>query len=131
MTSVKIEKQQVFVLNALVIIVMIVLNVFLYYDGKGADVTRYSFSSIFLLGLIMLVIFSPGSGPDEDYHYNTSLALSNVLLGRDNISEVEQEYVFDYDRFINANTNFVKVYSELFDFDEIDKILDSVKKYIE
>lgn len=104
-----------------VVLVMIVLNVFLYYDSKGADITKYSFISIFLLGLIMLVIFSPASGPDEDFHYNTSLALSNVLLGRDNISEVEQEYVFDYQRHINANSNFKEVYNKLFDFGKIDK----------
>lgn len=103
-----------------VILVMIVLNVFLYYDSKGANITKYSFISIFLLGLIMLTIFSPSSGPDEDFHYNTSLALSNVLLGRDNISEVEQEYVFDYLKHVNHNRNYEKIYTELFNFGDID-----------
>lgn len=103
-----------------VVLVMVVLNVFIHYDSKGADITKYSFISILLLGLIMLVIFSPASGPDEDFHYNTSLALSNVLLGRDNISEVEQEYVFDYSKHVNKNENFIKVYTGLFNFGDID-----------
>lgn len=103
-----------------VVLVMMVLNVFLYYDSKGADITKYSFISIFLLGLIMLTIFSPASGPDEDFHYNTSLALSNVLLGRDNISEVEQEYVFDYVNNFNANNNFQKIVEDIFRIRTID-----------
>ncbi len=48
-------------------------------------------------GLIMLLIMAPGSQPDEDQHYYTSFKLSNLIMGNENLDEMEEEYYIQMD----------------------------------
>ncbi len=43
-------------------------------------------------GLIMLLIMAPASQPDEHTHYYTAFRLSSLMMGRENLNEMEEEY---------------------------------------
>ncbi len=73
-----------------------------------------------ILGFIMLMTIASSAGPDEDYHYYTSIMMSNVLLGHDNLAEVEKEYKYDYDTHLNTNNNFNREFDRLLDRGSID-----------
>ncbi|WP_044935208.1 DUF2142 domain-containing protein [Pseudobutyrivibrio sp. LB2011] len=87
-------------------ILFIAINVFLIIC-KG-DITRCSWLIMLSLGLIMMVIMSNGSGPDERYHYYSAYMLSNAMFGKENLAVYEDNNVFDYDLHYNTNNNFLK-----------------------
>ena len=100
------------------ILLYFVINIIL---RRGLNhVVRKPFGYIFLLGMVMLLILAPSSGPDEDYHYSSSLMLSNALLGNSNITEAEEEYIFDYEVHYNSNNNFKRLEDDIFSNREID-----------
>ena len=66
------------------------------------------------MGACMMVMMAPMSAPDEMYHYDSSLILSNVIMGKDPL-QVPSEYC-DYAGFVghyNANASFVKVIHDI------------------
>ena len=64
-------------------------------------------------GIIMLIIMAPGSGPDDVYHYYSSMALSNKFLLRDNADEMENRYRSDLPIHSNKNSAFIETYEGL------------------
>ncbi len=94
-----------------ILLVFAVLNI--YWTNRGKNVERYAFVIIFLLGLVMMLLLTPGAGPDEDFHYNSSLQMSNIMLGREAVNEIEKEYNFNYEVHTNANRNYLKLWKGL------------------
>ena len=68
---------------------------------------------VLYLGIIYMMIITPFSGPDEDYHYKQTLILSNEILGKENVLEIEDTYL-DYDGF-TSHTNNGKGYKRIID----------------
>ena len=64
-------------------------------------------------GLIMMLILAPGCGPDDIYHYYSSVTLSNKILGRSNINEIERVYESDLPIHHNTNKALVETYEGL------------------
>lgn len=46
-----------------------------------------------VIGLIFVVVLTPISGPDEEYHYRAALQVSNKLLGKENPDIIEDLYI--------------------------------------
>ena len=89
------------------IIVFIALNLCLLWKEKGI---RYLAPVVLTAScLVMLLSLSPGSGLDDEYHYYSSVKLSNIMMGRENAGEVEETYRYDLKPDINANYNFLNV----------------------
>lgn len=65
------------------------------------------------LGLVFLIIITPISGPDEDYHYKQTLILSNKIIGKENAYEIEDLYL-DYEGF-TTQTNNGAAYNRIID----------------
>lgn len=62
-------------------------------------------------GLIMLLIFAPGSQPDEIYHYDSAMKLSNIILGEsENINQAPST-LEQKNQHYNRNDTFVKLLS--------------------
>ena len=71
---------------------------------------------VIIFGLILTVIMSPGANPDEGLHYESTLQLTNKLLGED-IETIDAAYV-DYDSW-GDHTNVSYSYNRLLrDFNE-------------
>lgn len=64
-------------------------------------------------GIIMMLIMSPASGPDEAYHYYSSFELSNVIMGRQNIGLVDEQYRHKFTDHYNNNEDFQKVLDDI------------------
>ena len=61
------------------------------------------------LGMIMFLCFTPASGPDEGYHYYSAYEISNVILGKEDIGEVDPEHIPYFSIQDNTNAKFVYV----------------------
>ncbi len=105
------EMVNVFALIAIVT-VFLMANIWLALKDRG--VVSYALPVTLLAGFMMLVLLAPGSAPDEKFHYYSSLKLSNVLLFRSNINEMECEYEFTLEEMRNANDSFVMQKEGLF-----------------
>lgn len=68
-------------------------------------------SMIIIYGLILIVIMSPGANPDEGLHYEQTLQVSNVVMGKENPYSVDDAYT-NYDSW-GDHTNVSYSYNRL------------------
>ena len=66
---------------------------------------------VVIYGLILIVIMSPGANPDEGLHYEQTLQVSNVVMGRENPYSVDDAYT-NYDSW-GDHTNVSYSYNRL------------------
>lgn len=77
------------------------------------DIKWFSLAVLLTAALVMFFIMAPGSGPDDKYHYYSSMKLSNILMARDNAYEIENRYRSDLPTHYNTNKAFVEEYEGL------------------
>ena len=87
------------------------VNVCYVLRDKGTE--KLALPVLITSGLIMMLLLAPGSGPDDIYHYYSSIGLSNKLLLRDNINEIEKKYKSDLPIHHNTNTALVETFEGL------------------
>lgn len=87
------------------------VNLCWFLREKGTDVL--SIPILIASGLIMLFILAPGCGPDDSYHYYSSMVLSNKIMLRDNTDEIERKYESDLPIHRNTNKALVETYEGL------------------
>lgn len=80
---------------------------------KDKGTAWLSVSIVLAAGLIMMIILAPGCGPDDRYHYYSSMVLSNKILARDNINEIEKKYESNLPIHHNTNTALMQTYEGL------------------
>lgn len=104
------KRLNIFAICALVSI-FVAANIYGIYNDISSE--WRSLPVLVASGFVMLFIMAPGSGPDEIFHYYSSFKLSNIILGRQNVLEVENKYRYDLPIHHNTNESFIKVYDEL------------------
>ncbi len=70
---------------------------------------------VFFLGISYMCATSPFIHPDDDYHYNSALYMSSIILGQNDVQYIEEEY-FRPDKFnlySSDNDAFVRMNNEL------------------
>lgn len=87
------------------------INVSYVLRDKGVE--KFALPVLITSGLIMMFILAPGCGPDDIYHYYSSIGLSNKLLLRDNINEIEKKYGSDLPIHHNTNTALIETFEGL------------------
>lgn len=68
---------------------------------------------VIFMGLIYIVMITPISGPDEDYHYKQTLRLSNKIMFKEDVSLIEDLYL-DYEN-LTTQTNNGRGYKRIID----------------
>lgn len=99
---------------AMIAIIGTILLIFIWGVLHYAPLKNTAPILILGMGLIMMAIMSPLSGPDERYHYLSAYKLSNLILGQDDIESVDLNYYIDDDLTLHYNNaeNFVAVYKK-------------------
>ncbi|SDH59830.1 Uncharacterized membrane protein [Pseudobutyrivibrio sp. 49] len=69
------------------VLLFLLINYILIRKDKVAE--KETFVITLILGIIMMIIISPGNGPDESYHYYSSYILSNVIIGEKHICVID------------------------------------------
>ncbi len=92
-----------------IILAFSIANLWFVFEKYNIEVL--SMPVLIATGLIMFLILAPGSAPDESFHYYSSLKMSNVLMGREDINHVEAGYEYEFTDGINANSAYVKQWS--------------------
>lgn len=87
------------------------VNVCYVLRNKGTE--KFALPVLITSGLIMMFILAPGCGPDDIYHYYSSIGLSNKLLLRDDINVIEKKYESDLPIHHNTNTALVETFEGL------------------
>lgn len=87
------------------------VNISYVWKDKGAD--KLAWPILFASGLIMLIILAPGCGPDDMYHYYSSVTLSNKIMMRNNVDEIEKKYESDLPLHHNTNAALIETYEGL------------------
>lgn len=73
-------------------ILIAIVSFILWVSLRHHSIRVWSLPVLIGSGLIMLCLLMPYTAPDEDYHYNSALVLSNILLGKQNVLEAPAEY---------------------------------------
>ncbi len=87
-----------------------------WWINRKKDIVRTAVIILTGMGLCMLVLMAPFSSPDEQYHYNSALVLSNIMMGQDDVLEIEKGY-YDLEGLkghVNYNSAFFRVSEEFF-----------------
>ncbi len=80
---------------------------------RHMETDKFAVPVLITSGLIMLFILAPGCGPDDAYHYYSSVILSNRMLMHDNIDEIENKYKSDLPIHHNTNIALIETYEGL------------------
>ena len=97
-----------------VTILFLLANIWWFNREKSVD--KQALLILFGTGMIMFLIMTPKSQPDEIYHFNSSAKLSNIMIGKNgNINSIEEELFADFQENRNANDSYVKILTRLFD----------------
>ena len=75
-----------------VLIVFITLSIF-YALLFGLELEVLYTLVVLVIGLIFVVVLTPISGPDEEYHYRAALQVSNRLLHKEDPNIIEDLYI--------------------------------------
>ena len=88
----------------IVVITALILYLLLFNPRKEIIYT----AMVLLLGVIFMVILTPICGPDEEFHYRVSLIVSNKLLGKENVNEIEDVYIgyYSFRYFFNVGSGY-------------------------
>ena len=87
------------------------VNICFVFKEKGVD--KLALPILIASGLVMMLILAPGCGPDDIYHYYSSMVLSNKVLLRDNVNEIEKKYESDLPIHRNTNDALIETYEGL------------------
>ncbi len=70
---------------------------------------------VFFLGISYMCATSPFIHPDDDYHYNSALYMSSIILGQDDVQYIEEEYFRPekFNLYSSDNDAFVRMNNEL------------------
>lgn len=93
---------------ALLAIAVLFITANIWWFNRYKPVERYALWILIGAGLIMFFIMAPSSGPDDEYHYYSAFEVSNAIMGKENLCEVEEKYRDDYQTHYNSNYNFIK-----------------------
>jgi len=75
-------------------------GIYMTLFGKKLPLEVIAFTLVLGFGIVYMMVITPFSVPDEDYHYNSSYQLSNYLLFRsENNYEAGEEADFPYSSF--------------------------------
>lgn len=110
--------ENVFVILAC-LAVLVSLNV--WWINKNKPLEKYAVAIIMLLGIAIMLIVPPGANHDDDFHYCSTLTLSNIILGKENATKIENEYSYSFDTDQNTYANYADMYTKILDFSPIDK----------
>lgn len=96
---------------AILSIIVFLLTAALWCLFRYAPVERIAPVLILGMGIVMMILMSPMSGPDERYHYLSACKLSNVLLGTEDVETIDANYYDDeaYEAHFNVVRNFRQV----------------------
>ncbi|MBE5912929.1 MAG: DUF2142 domain-containing protein [Pseudobutyrivibrio ruminis] len=105
-------------------LLLVLINICWFCRNKNIE--RYGIFIVGIMGTIVLLMVSPGAVNDDDYHYYSSLMLSNIIMGKSNVIEIEGEYRYKLDNDSNSNENYCLLIDEVFDFSDIDKSMSTI-----
>ena len=88
------------IIGILVCSVSLLILYLLLFDSKKEIVYT---SMALLFGLLFIVVLTPLSGPDEEYHYRVSLIVSNKLLGVKDPNSIVDTYIGYFNFKSNLN----------------------------
>ncbi len=94
---------------ALFALALLFVSANIWWFNLDKPVEKWAFPVLLCTGLIMFFIMSPSSQSDENLHYYSSLKVSNLLLGRENLNEIEGEYSAELEQHMNSNESFMKL----------------------
>ncbi len=89
------------------ILLFITANIWWFNIEKPIE--KWSFWVLLGTGLIMFFIMSPSSQTDEANHYYGTLKVSNLILGREDLNDIEGEYFAKLKQHYNSNESFMKL----------------------
>ena len=100
-------------INYFVIAVFFILGVLVifWWFNRYKPIEKLAPVLILGTGICMILLMAPLSEPDDKYHYESALMLSNAVMGKKDLGSVEKEYV-NYSGLmlhINVNSAFVRV----------------------
>lgn len=102
-------------------VIVLFLTVNFWWGGvtKDQPIEKTALWILTGLGMIMFLCFTPASGPDEGYHYYSAYEISNVILGKEDIGEVDPKHIPYFSIHDNTNEKFVYVMEHIFGPGEI------------
>lgn len=92
------------VITCVIVALSLIIVLLLLFEPKMEILIT---TMVIVFGLIFACIMSPGAIPDENQHYEVSLQISNIMMGKKN-NEIDKEYA-NYDSFgsfINAHYSY-------------------------
>lgn len=107
----------IFVIISIILLFILINICWIYRKDK---IEKHAMAIIGIMGVVVLLMVSPGAVNDDDYHYYSSLMLSNIIMGKNNVTEIEGEYRYQLDNDKNTNENYCLLIDEGFKIDKID-----------
>lgn len=80
----------------------------IWWFNREKKIEKLAFTILLGTGLIMLLIMAPSSQPDETYHYGSAMKLSNIILGKKEVSSIP-----DYLKQVTSHQNYNDTYLKL------------------
>ena len=116
------------VITSAVFVTIVIILALLFEPKKETIYTLM----VLVFGLIFMVVVVPLSGPDEEYHYRTSLLVSNKIMNKTDPEMIEDEYIGYYDTF-ECNFNIGAVYRTVIEHfnDEMEDLANQPKYNLE
>ena len=101
-------------------ILILFISANLWWINSAKPVEKWAPWVLIGIGVIMLLIMSPSSQSNENSHYNATLKLSNLMMGKEILNETEAEYEVKLKQHFNYNTTFVELGNNFWSNEEID-----------
>lgn len=94
---------------AVIALVLLFASANIWWFNLDKPVEKWAFPILLATGLIMFFIMSPSSQTDENLHYYSTLKVSSLLMGRENLNEAEGRYFAELKQHYNSNESFMKL----------------------
>ncbi|MBR6258117.1 MAG: DUF2142 domain-containing protein [Lachnospiraceae bacterium] len=94
---------------AVIALVLLFITANIWWFSLEKPVEKWSVWILLGTGLIMFFIMSPSSQTDENTHYYSAFKVSNLMLGRENLNEIEGDYNAGLKQHFNSNESFMKL----------------------
>lgn len=72
---------------------IVIVSCFILFFVGTNKIEKSAVIMIIGFGLAYLISMTPFSHPDEDYHYNSALMISNIILGKNDTMSAEKMYL--------------------------------------
>lgn len=106
-------------LFAIIAIIIVFLTANIWWFNRKKDISKSALWILLGTGMVMFLIMAPGSQPDEIYHYNSALRLSNIILGeKNNVSKADNSARFGFTQHFNVNSSYLAIQNEFIDVEE-------------